>query len=90
MLIDLLFLITKGESFGKCVYNHYCVFRFNKPDLNITNDSLLEKAYKNILPTEAKMLEDDIEIRHGSRPSSNSRSRGRKKGIDFHSFSFEY
>ena len=44
-----------------------------KPDLDITNESLLEKAYKNILPREVEMLADDIEIRRG-RPISSRRS----------------
>jgi hypothetical protein len=46
---------------------------YSRPELDITNFSNLEKAYKNILPREIEMLEDDIEIRNSSRPSSSIR-----------------
>lgn len=56
---------------------------FYKPHLDITNDDLLEKAYKNILPTEEKMLENEIEIRR-SRPTSSRRpSQPRSKNKNF-------
>jgi hypothetical protein len=46
---------------------------YSRPELDITNISNLEKAYKNILPREIEMLEDDIEVRNSSRPSSSRR-----------------
>lgn len=58
---------------------------YKRQNLDITNSSDLEKAYKNILPQEVAMLADTIEIRRTSRPSS-SNYRGKRKKSDNKTF----
>lgn len=54
---------------------------FVRQDLDVTDNSLLEKAYKNILPREVEMLADDIEVRRrGSRPPSSHKTPNSKAG----------
>ncbi|CAI2382006.1 unnamed protein product [Moneuplotes crassus] len=62
---------SRGPETSRRDSNNRSLFR--KSDLDITDSSLLEKAYKNILPNEEKMLQNDIEVRRSGRFISSGR-----------------
>ena len=50
-----------------------------KQHLDTTNKTNLDQAYKNILPNEAKMMEDYIELKHKALPMSGNYRKTRNK-----------